>query len=140
MRAKLKPRQTLARRASRANRNIGVSDRRRRDATTQSMFGALVQVNGVSLRDMEEKYHISKSLLYRYVRFKWSRPTQRIRDNFLYWFQKETRRILDVVDLELMVKTEAPQDPVKMRDAVRAFLAKLPVVVQDAEKVGEVTL
>ena len=133
-------RESLRTRARKKARNIGVSDRRRRAAAPQSLFGALLEYLSQSPREMEKQHNIPKSILYRYVRGEWRRqPFPHIRDRVLLWFYKETRRTLDLMGLRVLVQTMTEQDPVARRKQVTDFLGALPVVPQDRPMVQEIT-
>lgn len=138
---KLGRRQKLKNRAVRSARNIGVSDRRRREEHGQSLFGAFIQRRGISIREVAAKFDVSVPLLYRYMRGVWHKPHPSVRDRFASWFFAETRRTLSPEAHERLVRTPAPTDYMERGRAVDAWLAdNCPLGAQDAEQVSEVVL
>lgn len=131
-------RESLRTKARKKARNMGVADRRRRDASGQSVFGALLEYLGTSPREMEAKYGTSKSLLYRFMVGKWWSPLPKNRDRLCHWFHAETRRELDMISLEWMVTTKAAVDPAERKAQVRRAIDKQPETAQDRGNVREI--
>lgn len=132
----------LADRARKAARNIGVSDRERRAAADQSIFGALVEQRGIPVREIARKHGLSVPMLYRYMRGIWNKPHPRTQDRFVTWFWTEFRRRLSPPAQEHMVRSmvRSGASAEKKLELTQAFLAKWCPQTVDPSPVTEEVL
>lgn len=136
---KVHRRQSLVDRARRGTRNIGVSDKRRRQARDQTLFGAFIETRAISPAEIAAHYQLSVPLLYRYMRGIWHKPQRSTIDRFCHWFFKQTRRTLSVEMMEVFVSRFAPQS--NRTAYVEAWIERnCPIAVQDSSNVGEIVL